>query len=180
VDRKGVEKMTDFVITLLNTLIKIDNINDIINQIKNADKYFEINVNNISATDDIYYLEELSYKGRIFIATNLSTKKAYEILNKYNVDAFITRVISAEDVKVFTNNIKFFEHLYKITNVKRGTYLITANELSIEAARLTGFRVIYLNREGKKGNIRSLKEVVEVNSKQYIDGKISDSALRCS
>ncbi len=180
-DRKGVDEEMSYVITLLNTLVKLSNVDVIINQIKSSDKYYkiDIDVNDVSPHDDIYYLEELSYRGRIYIATNLPKKTAYSILNKFNVDAFISNVISAEEPKAFTNNPNYFNYLVKITNLKTG-YFVTANDFSISVAKSFGLKTIFLDRDGKKSSINSLKKLVEITSKSYVDSKIGDSALRCS
>ncbi|TRM73335.1 HAD family hydrolase [Sulfolobus sp. A20-N-F8] len=170
-----------YIITLINTLVKLPNSNTIIDQIKSSDKYYriEINVDDVTPYDDIYYLEELSYRGRIYIATNLPKKTAYDILNKFNIDAFISNVISAEEPKAFTNNPNYFNYLLKITNLKTG-YFITANDLSISVAKSFGLKTIFLDRDGKKSSVNSLKKLVEITSKSYVDSKIGDSALRCS
>jgi FMN phosphatase YigB (HAD superfamily) len=177
-DRKGDWEVTVYIITLLNTLIKVDNA--ILDKIANAKEYFNVDIDKYSPHDDIYYLEELSYKGRVFIATNLSTRKAYEILNRYNVDCFVTRVISAEIPRAFTNNEKFFNYIYNFLNIRKGeAYFITANNFSINVAKAMGMKVVYIDREGKKSSITSLRKFLEINSKHYVDEKMGDSALRC-
>ncbi|AHC52626.1 hypothetical protein SUSAZ_09595 [Sulfolobus acidocaldarius SUSAZ] len=169
-------------------MIRAPNLKDILKQIEGSN-YFKVEIDptNMTVNSDAYLLEELSYRGRIFIATNVPSKLAYEILNRFNLDSFITRVVSAEDVGVFTTNPKFFEYLYRMTGIQRGTgYFITSNTISINNAKSNQFKVVMIDREGGNSvnlvdviRVRDLKKIVELTGKSYVDSKIGDSSLRC-
>ncbi|MBP1356939.1 MAG: hypothetical protein JZD40_00375 [Sulfolobus sp.] len=163
--------MTDYIIDLF-TLFDVKN--EIWDAIKKAEKYFEIKLDYIKPNENIYYLEELSYKGRIFIASNLTLNDTYIILNKYNVDAFITKVVSAEEAKAFTTNANFYKYMKRFTNAN-SVFITRAKEV-IEVAMNAGFKVILI---GNGSRLSSLKDLLNHTSNHRIDTTMGDSSIRC-
>ncbi|MBW9140104.1 MAG: HAD family hydrolase [Candidatus Aramenus sp.] len=165
----------DFALTLVNTLVYVPNAKEILETVEKANDYFDVDLDprSVRAKEDAYFLEELSYRGRIFLVTNVKKSTAMRVLARLNLDSFITRVVSAEEVKSFTTSPKFFDYFYKVTNARRGTYFVTSNKLSLESARKAGLTVVY-----QEGNV--LRKLVEATSKKYVESKMGDSALRCT
>ncbi|MBB5253779.1 HAD family hydrolase [Sulfurisphaera ohwakuensis] len=140
---------------------------------------------------DSLLLEEISYRARIFIITNLEKKFVKEFLLRNNIDVFVQDVISAEEIKRYKPSPEFFDYLAKRTNsVKGAITIISSNPHDIIVAKSMGFKAYWLNRSNlqypfpanlQPDNIlKSITSLAESTAQHKVDSSMGDSALRCT
>ena len=106
-----------------------------------------INLNKLELFDDSLLLEELSYRARIYIVTNLEKMIVKQFLMKNNIDIYIQDIISAEDIKRYKPSQEFFEYLAKRANTVKGAInLVSSNPQDIIVAKSLGLKTYWLNR----------------------------------
>ncbi|AKA72993.1 HAD family hydrolase [Saccharolobus solfataricus] len=135
---------------------------------------------------DSQYLEELNYRARIYVITNLPKIEAKLLLVRYNLDAFIQDVISPEDINRYFPSKEVLVLISRKTNSPLGS--ITFITPHIDYAILTsnlGMRTILIRnsislpRDIRVEIRKSLVELAEITAQHKIDSEAGDSALRC-
>ncbi|WP_338598249.1 HAD family hydrolase [Sulfolobus tengchongensis] len=143
-------------------------------------------IKNIKPFPDFLYLDELSYRGRILVITNLPKIDVKIQLMRYNIDVFIQDVISPEDTGNYFPSREILTYISKRYNTSLATVaFITPN---VEYALFTsslGIRTILLikNKNSQLPKVesrRSLKELVEITAQHNVDSLMGDSSLRCT
>ncbi|BFH72266.1 HAD family hydrolase [Sulfurisphaera javensis] len=140
---------------------------------------------------DALMLEELSYRARIFIITNLEKMFVKQFLIKHNIDVFIQDVISAEEIKRYKPSTEFFEYVTKRTNTVKGAItVVSSNPQDIIVAKSLGFKAYWLNRSSIQfpfpvnlqpdNVIKTITYLAESTARHKVDSTMGDSALRCS
>lgn len=106
-----------------------------------------INLDKLEFFEDSLLLEELSYRARIYVVTNLEKGIVKQFLIKNNINIFVQDVISAEDIKRYKPSQEFFEYLAKRTNTVKGAInLVSSNPQDIIVAKALGLKTYWLNR----------------------------------
>lgn len=114
----------------------------------------EIKINYIVNLDDLFSIEELSYRFRVFVFSSILNKiEVKKILMRFNVDAFVTNVIDNWE----------FRNFHKIVNSPHW-FFITGSRVEYELSSLNGIRSFLLPL-----HYSSLKEYVNSTSKHKID-----------
>ena len=154
-------------------------------------KGFKEKILKLQPWEDAYYMEELSYRARIFIVTNLDKMLIKQYLVKYNLDVFVQDVISYNDLRRYKPSKEFFEQASKIANnVLQAIMLISSNPSDILVGKSLGMKTYWLNRRGEKypfpsnlqpdNIVSSIKRIAEMTGEHKVDSSMGDSALRCS
>ncbi|BFI76657.1 HAD family hydrolase [Sulfurisphaera ohwakuensis] len=150
-----------------------------------------IKLDKLEIYQDSLLLEEISYRARIFIITNLERKIVKEFLLRNNIDVFVQDVISAEEIKRYKPSPEFFDYLAKRTNsVKGAITIISSNPQDIIVAKSMGFKAYWMNRGNlqypfpanlQPDNIlKSITSLAESTAQHKVDSSMGDSALRCT
>ena len=150
-----------------------------------------INLEKLELFEDALLLEELSYRGRIYIVTNLEKKFVKHFLIKNNLDVFVQDVISAEDIKRYKPSQEFFDYLAKKANTVKGAItLISSNPQDIIVAKSLGLKTYWLNRYSVEylfpanlqpdSIIKTITALAESTAQHKVDSSMGDSALRCT
>lgn len=143
------------------------------------------------AWEDSLFLEELSYRARIYVVTNFPELFVREFLVRNNLDAFIQGVISSERVGVLKPSREFFERASKLANaVPKAVTLVSSNPADVIVAKQFGMKAYWLNRSGSAYPfpqglapdrvISTLRSVAEMTAGHKVDSTMGDSALRCT
>jgi hypothetical protein len=104
--------------------------------------------------DDLFSIEELSYRSRVFILSSIFNKiEAKRILMKFNVDVFVTDVIEFSE----------FKKISKIVNSPTWIF-ITGSRIEHELTKLNGIKSYLIPLHYK-----SLKEYVNSTSKHKVE-----------
>ncbi|MBP1358094.1 MAG: HAD hydrolase-like protein [Sulfolobus sp.] len=141
--------------------------------------------------NDALLLEELSYRARIYVITNLEKNVVAQFLARNNIDVFIQDVISAEEVKRYKPSQEFFELLVRRANTVKGAItVVSSNPHDVLMAKSLGFKAYWLNRYSLEfpfpvnlqpdNVIKSLSTIVESTAQHKVDSSMGDSALRCT
>ncbi|BCU70916.1 HAD family hydrolase [Stygiolobus caldivivus] len=141
--------------------------------------------------EDSLFLEELSYRARIYIVTNLDKMSVKQLLVRNNLDVFVQDVISSEDVKRYKPSREFFEYVSKKVNSPiPSIMLISSNPYDVLVAKSLNMKAHWLNRKGEvfifpsnlqpDSVIKSIKSIAESTAQHKVDSSMGDSALRCS
>ncbi|PVU75555.1 hypothetical protein DDW11_02275 [Sulfolobus sp. SCGC AB-777_G06] len=141
--------------------------------------------------EDALFLEELSYRARLYVVTNLDKMLVKQILVRNNLDVFIQDVISADDVKRYKPSKEFFEYVGKRVNSPLPSImLVSSNPYDILVAKSLNMKAHWLNRKGEAfmfpsnlqpdSVIKTVKSIAESTAQHKVDSSMGDSALRCT
>ncbi|QKR00592.1 HAD family hydrolase [Metallosphaera tengchongensis] len=136
---------------------------------------------------DSLTLEELGYRSRILVVTNLPKMEGKRLLMRYNLDAFVQDLVSPEDVNRFFPSKEFLDFSARKLNSVRGIMtLITPHVDQAIVARAQGLRVILLRSKVSLpqdlgiGIRDDLTQVAESLAQHRVDSTMGDSSLRCT
>jgi Predicted hydrolase (HAD superfamily) len=137
--------------------------------------------------EDSLFLEELSYRTRVYVITNLPKVDAKSLLLRSNLDVFVQDVISAEEVGKFLPAREILEFgVRRANSVVGATTFLTASLPYALPSRELGMRVVLLRRNYRVPEslgiiqVPSLGRLAEITAQQRVDGTMGDSALRCT
>jgi len=150
-----------------------------------------IKLDKLEFFEDSLLLEELNYRARIYVVTNLEKKIVEQFLVKNNLDVFVQDVISAEDIKRYKPSQEFFEYLAKRANTVKGAItLISSSPQDIIVAKSLGLKTYWLNRYSMEypfpanlqpdNIIKTITTLAESTAQHKVDSSMGDSALRCT
>ncbi|NON61520.1 hypothetical protein [Acidianus sp. RZ1] len=147
-----------------------------VGEYKSFNEFFKDRLLTVNPFYDSYYLEELRYRDSLAIVSNLDHKTVENLLSMYNLDSFISRIITADMVKTFISRI-FFQKL------GRGV-LITSLQHEGVFAKMNKLKVYFIKRYGENlevadYNVESLEQIADFMSSHKIDKGLGDSHLRC-
>ncbi|MEM3347497.1 MAG: HAD family hydrolase [Metallosphaera sp.] len=135
---------------------------------------------------DSLYLEDLSYRTRLFLVTDLPKLLAKTLLMKHNLDVFVQDVISSEDANAYLPSKQFFDFSAKRANTVLGvTNFVTSNlEYALPASLMMRVTLVrndtYLPPDINILRKRDLISIAESLAQHKVDSTMGDSALRCT
>lgn len=146
-----------------------------------------LDLSSVKPYPDALFLEELNYRARIFLITNLPKLETKSLLMKYNLDVFVQDVISPEDVNRYHPSQEMFSHAAKRANTVMGVMNFVTSRVGYAIkARSLGMKVTLLRNQVNLpqdlgiGFKRDLISLAESMAQHKVDSSMGDSALRCT
>ncbi|BBL46836.1 MULTISPECIES: HAD family hydrolase [Metallosphaera] len=147
----------------------------------------KLDLASVKPYQDALFLEELNYRVRIFLVTNLPKLEIKSLLMRHNLDVFVQDVISPEDVNRYLPSQEIFSHATRRANTVLGVMNFVTPRVGFAIkARSLGLKVTLLRNKvtlpqdlgiGFKPDLVALAESV---AQHKVDSTMGDSALRCT
>ncbi|AWR96144.1 HAD family hydrolase [Acidianus sulfidivorans JP7] len=145
----------------------------------------DFDVSKFKPFPDSQYLEELSYRTRIYVVTNLPKIEAKSLLLRYNLDVFVQDVISPEDTNRFFPSKDSLLYISKKAHSLLGsiTFITPHIDYAILISNLMRTilirNTIELPKDIKVEIRKNLIELAEITAQHKVDPGMGDSAIRC-
>ncbi|QXJ31153.1 HAD family hydrolase [Saccharolobus shibatae] len=146
----------------------------------------DLDISKFKPYPDSQYLEELNYRARIYVVTNLPKIDAKSLLLRHNIDTFVQDVITPEDTNKYFPSKEVLMFISRKANSPLGSitfitphidYAIIISNMGVRAILIRNS--ISLPKDIKVEIRKNLIELVEITAQHKVESGMGDSALRC-